>query len=88
MKKFFLSLFILIQIAAVFNFDCSGIDESGCKDFTYSGSFINNTGERIEALKNFYDKLFNKTDKRNNFTFELDDKNVLIFYINYCNYLF
>lgn len=76
MNNFFISLLFLIQILTVLNFDCSGIDENGCKDFTYSGSFINNISEKIDTLNNFYNKISNNSDEKKNFSFKFDEKTV------------
>jgi len=59
-------------------FDCSGILESGCKDFTYAGTFLKTPEERVEALSKFYEKYFSNTTERRNLSFELDSNKVNI----------
>ncbi len=77
-----ISFLLIINIGSFLSFDCSGIYDSGCKEFTYSGSFLKTPEERVNALNNFYLKYFNNSAERRNLTFELDSEKAL-FLLNF-----
>lgn len=70
---FFMILFFVISKA----FDCSGLRDESCEDFTYAGTFFANNNERIAALNKFYQNYYYENSSHNkNYTFELDENEV------------
>ena len=76
-KTLFISFCFLLSIPHFLSFDCSAIDELGCSDFTYNGTFLKTPEERVQALNNFYQKYSNDDQKRS-LTFELDSEKVFL----------
>ena len=76
MRKIQILLFLILSLFSLLAFDCSGIHESGCKDFTYTGTFLKTPEERVEALNKFYEKYFPNPSERRNLSFELDSNKV------------
>ena len=72
-----ISFLFIINIPSFLSFDCSGIIDSGCKEFTYSGSFLKTPEERVNAINKFYLKYFNNSAERRNLTFELNSEKAL-----------
>lgn len=77
---FFVILFFVTSNA----FDCSGLRDENCDDFTYAGTFYASKNERIAALNKFYQSYYYENSTHNkNYTFELDENEV--FYYNFCH---
>lgn len=80
MKKILILLFLFFALPDSSSFDCSGVHESACVEFTYSGSFLKTPEERVKALNDFYEKYFSDSNERKNISFELDSDNVIQFF--------
>jgi len=56
MRKIQTLFFLILNIFLLLAFDCSGIHELGCKDFTYADTFHKTPEEIVKDLNDFFEK--------------------------------
>ena len=76
MREILFFVVFFLSLSGFCAFDCSGVHESACVEFTYKDSFIKTPEERVKALNDFYEKYFPDQNERKNLSFELDSEKV------------
>lgn len=76
MKIFNFIVFFSLYTILINAFDCSGLYDDACAEFTYAGSFLKEPAEKLAALNRFYQNYLANDNKNKNFTIVLDENQV------------